>query len=173
MVTKAIAAAGLFAVALGAAPAWAGEGSVGVTGSVVGANSVGIRPGVSLGYLPTPSTALEIHADLGFEGSWDAGLMLAGRLFLPPGGSPGQGIFLLGRAGAGMAGTDGQVGPWTTLAGGFGARPMPRLSLEAFAGPEWAMADGGRWRTGLTISTLFGGDLGGDTVRHRRVRDPG
>ena len=173
MVTRSMMGAGLLVAALGAAPAWAGEGSVGITGSVVGAQSVGVRPGISLGYLPTPSTALEIHADLGFEGSWDAGLMLAGRLFLPPGDDPGQGIFLLGRAGAGMAGTNGLVGPWTTLAGGFGARPTPRLSLEAFAGPEWAMADGGRWRTGLTISTVFGGDRGGDTVRHKRVRDPG
>ena len=69
--------------------------------------------------------------------------------------------------------TDGVVGPWTTLAGGFGARPVHWLSLEAFGGPEWAMADGGRWRTGVTLGTVFGGGHGAKTVRRKPTRKPG
>ena len=163
---------GLLALALAGPAAWAQEASVAVTTSVVGAESVGVRPGLAVGFLPTPSTALELHGDYQLDGAWDAGLMLAGRLFLPP-GEPGQGIFLLGRVGAGIAGTDGVVGPWTTLAGGFGARPVHWLSLEAFGGPEWAMADGGRWRTGVTLGTVFGGGHGAKTVRRKPTRKPG
>jgi hypothetical protein len=177
MVRRMLGGAGLVGVIVAgtliSAPALAGEGSVGLTGSVVGAESVGVRPGISLGYLPTPGTAIELHGDMGVDGAWDAGLMLAGRLYLPAGGTPGQGIFLLGRVGAGIAGTDGTVGPWTTIAGGFGARPVSWLSIEAFGGPEWAMADGGRWRTGLTVSTVFGGGQGKKNERHRPDRKPG
>ena len=166
-------AATIAAGLLGSSIASAGAISVGTTGSVVGADGVGVRPGLSVGYLPTPSTALELHGDSSFDGAWDVGLMLAGRWYPSPALEPGRGIFLLGRLGAGVSGVEADVGPWTTLAGGFGARPNDWLSVEAFAGPEWSMSAGGGWRTGLSVSFLFDPSARKDTQRHRVVREPG
>ena len=119
---RALAAGLVGGALLLAGPAHAGALSMGLTGSVVGAGSVGIRPGLTLGYLPTPSAALELHGDSDLDGSWDVGLVLAGRWYPSPRLEPGQGIFLLGRGGAGIAGVGSDLGPWTTLGAGFGAR---------------------------------------------------
>lgn len=169
---RALSAGLVGGVLLLAGPAHAGALSMGLTGSVVGAGSVGLRPGLTLGYLPTPSAALELHGDSDLDGSWDVGLVLAGRWYPSPRLEPGQGIFLLGRGGAGIAGVGSDLGPWTTLGAGFGARPAPWISVEAFAGPEWAMADGGRWRTGLNLSFLLDSDTGSGSTRHRVKRKP-
>ena len=76
---------------LGSSIASAGAISIGTTGSVVGADGVGVRPGLSVGYLPTPSTALELHGDSSFDGAWDVGLVLAGRWYPSPALEPGRG----------------------------------------------------------------------------------
>jgi hypothetical protein len=144
--------------------------SVGPTFSVVGVQGAGLHPGLRIGYEPSPAASFELQGDSSFDGRWDAGLGLAGRLWMVE--DDGAGIYGLGRFAAGLAGRDAALGPWTWLAIGFGGRPVPLLDLAVAVGPEWALTDGGRWRSELSLSFVLGPDtLGGGAgsgkVRHR------
>ncbi|MCB9780436.1 MAG: hypothetical protein H6742_17860 [Alphaproteobacteria bacterium] len=144
--------------------------SVAATGAVVGAADIGIRPGLRVGYEPVPEGGIELAGDLATDlAAWDTGLSLVGRLWLTP--DPGQGVFLSGRATAGIAARDDVLGPWTGLHVGFGARPTPLFQVEATGGPEWAVTDGPRWRTELSLGFVLGAHtVGSDSVRHGRIR---
>lgn len=143
--------------------------TVGPTFSVVGVQGVGLHPGLRLGYEPSPSASFELLADTSLDGRWDAGLGLAGRLWMVE--DDGAGIYGLGRFAAGVAGRDQDVGPWTYLALGFGGRPVPLLDLAVAVGPEWAVTDGARWRSELSLSFVLSADTlgtgaGRGSVRH-------
>jgi hypothetical protein len=134
---------------------------------LLGSGSLGLRPGLRLGYEPIPALALEVVGDYSSLG-FDAGAALTGRAWLV---GEETGIFLLGRGNIGMAGFDGgRYGVWSGLYGGFGGRPASWLNLEVSTGPDWVFAQRFRWRTEATVGFVF--ELGGDsgTVRHRPTR---
>lgn len=147
------------------------------TAAVVGGDSVGVRPGLRLGFEPVSAAALEVMGDVDLQGAWDLGLALAGRGYLTDPGS-GEGLYVLGRFTVGMSGDDTATGSWTGLYGGFGIRPTSVFFVEASAGPEWAVNNGARWRTDLALGLVFGnggwgGGVGQGNVRHRATRKPG
>lgn len=150
--------------------------SVGPSVGVVGDPSIFVRPGLRVGFEPSPSAALELLGDVNPVGThWDGGLGLVGRLWLGNSvASDGEGLFLMGRFVAGMSGEYGKVGPWTGIFAGFGGRPVPAINLEASFGPEWTLPAGARWRTDLSVSFVIDtqGGGGGGTVRHhpRKIR---
>lgn len=163
-------AAGLLAagIALGGV-AQAQSLTVSPTIGVVGGTEIGARPGLRIGFEPVSAASLEVQGDADFAGAWDAGLGLAGRMFfLSP--SDGEGLYLLGRFNTGISSRDGDIGSWTAISGGFGARPASVWFVEASAGPEWAQGAG--WRTDLALGVVFGGagigsKPGQGSVRHR------
>ena len=149
--------------------------AVGPTLGVVGESSIFVRPGLRLGYEPAPMASLELHGDINPAATqWDAGLALAGRLWLNQSEYQGEGLFLLGRFSAGFSGSFGKIGPFTGVYGGFGGRPAPWLNIEASFGPEWASPVGARWRTELGVSFVIdpGANPGGGSVRHHPRKVP-
>ncbi len=144
--------------------------TVGPALAVVGSSGMALRPGLRVGFEPTPEAALEIIGDSTFSGEWDLGAALAGRLYLSPRSPPGVGLYGLGRLTAGLSGEDQTAGPWTGLSLGFGARPSPQVGFEASFGPEWAMAEGPRWRTELGICVVFDGSGGARRGRRHHPR---
>ena len=166
------------ALALFAGPAHAASATIAPSFAVTGKDSVAtMRPGLRVGYEPIPATALEVQGDVSPEGEWDAALALAGRGFFGTSG-PGEGLFVLGRLAAGLSGFKSEIGPMTGLYAGFGARPVPGLELAVSTGPEWAFADGGRWRTELSVGWViregtFRSKPGQGKVRHKPNPIPG
>jgi len=151
------------------ATASAGAMSVTPLAGVVGANDVGVRPGLRVGYEPVPEASLELVGDYGLSG-WDAGLAATGRAWFLGDGS--EGLYALGRLTVGMAGSEAALGPWTGFSLGFGGRPASWLDIQASAGPDWAGIDGMRWRTELALGFViptdgFGGRAGQGNVWHR------
>ena len=163
---------GALALALLAGPAHAAGATLAPFFAVTGNDGdATLRPGLRFGYEPVPSAALEVQGDVSPDLAWDAGLALAGRAFFGP-GEPGDGLFILGRLAAGLSGFESDIGPMTGLYGGFGARPIPGLEIAVSAGPEWACAHGGRWRTELTVGWVihdgtFRSKPGQGKVRHK------
>lgn len=150
--------------------ALAGAVGVGVSGAVVGDDSIGVRPGVQLSYMPLPAAALELQGASDLNREWDVGLALVGRLHLPD-PSQARGIFLSGRIGLGMASTSVGTGQWTHLGAGFGARPADWLQFEVHGGPDWAPG-GPRWRTTAALTAVFGTGREKTHERHKAVRKP-
>ena len=149
-----------------------------VTGAVT-SSPIGLRPGLRVGYEPSPLASLEVVGLAGIQPGasdalgvgWEAGLGLSGRAWLI--GAPGDGLFLVGRITAGVgADPSARIGPWVAPGGGFGGRIGGRLNIEATAGPEWTTVSGGRWRTELNLGCVFGLGRSGNTVRHRPRRPP-
>lgn len=175
LVNRPLAALCLLAVASGPAQAASLTVSPGV--SMVGGEGRALLPGLRLGVEPTPAAAVELVGDVDpASGAWHGGLGLTGRWYFT--GSPGEGLYGLGRVQAGFASRDGDNGPWTGLDVGFGARPLAWLDLHATVGPEWSQVDGGRLRTGLSVGLVFGGDgIGGKpgsgSVIHHPRKPPG
>ncbi len=136
-----------------------------LSGDVVG-NTVGVRPGLRLGYEPMSALGIEAAGDYGARG-YTADAALTGRAWLV---GEDTGIFLFGRGAIGFAGYDEQkIAPLFGFYGGFGGRPAPWLNLEASVGPEW-IGGGARLRTEMTLGLVFAlsGDSG--TTSHRPIR---
>lgn len=139
-------------ISLLVAAASAGAMSITPIADVVGADDVGVRPGLRVGYEPIPEAALELVGDYGLSG-WDAGLAVSGRAWFI--GHGVEGLYGLGRLTVGMSGTDAALGPWTGFSLGFGGRPISWLDIQASAGPDWAGVDGMRWRTELALGFVI------------------
>ena len=143
--------------------------AVGPSVAVVGGGGAELRPGLRLGFEPSPVAGLDVVGAVGLDGHWDAGLGLTGRAWF--GGTDDVGIYAAGRFVAGIAGGDA-LSPWTGLGVGMGGRPLPWLDVSALVGPDWARAEDVRWRSELALTFVLGPDtlgsgVGQGTVRHK------
>ena len=155
-----------------AAPAGAQALTFAPTAVVQGADGeMGLRPGLRLGFEPIHQVALELAGDLSAGSTesldYDLGLGLAGRGWLIGDGS--EGLFVLGRVTIGAARVSDELGPWTSLGGGFGGRLVPWFGLEASTGPEWAAGSSMRWRSELTAQVVLPLDQLGPRPGHGSV----
>lgn len=146
--------------------------------SILGNESIGLRPGLRVGYEPMPSLSVDLCSSVGAGLEYDAGAGIEGRHWF--GGYPGAGVFLGGRLSAGLAGDQDSAGPWMGLGGAFGVRPLRWLHIEANLGPNMVFdrseSDGIGWRSDLMMGLIFDGSSfrRRGTVRHhpRKPQDP-